>query len=93
VTAAFDAQQQIWQLGDIRRNPPRVVFTPSSYVKSCSTSLLAGGWLWGQHLRIRSVRIAYRASSICCTSDVCSAERRLESFAGPKLAGKFYQSV
>jgi hypothetical protein len=23
VTAAFDAQQQIWQLGDIRRDPPR----------------------------------------------------------------------
>jgi hypothetical protein len=25
VTAAFDAQQQIWQLGDIHRNPPRLV--------------------------------------------------------------------
>src|SRR5262249_20631853 len=39
----------------------------------------------------RSVRCAYPASSTCCASSVRSAERRLVSFAGPRLAGKFYQ--
>ena len=39
------------------------------------------------------MRFAHTASSSCCASDVRSAERRLESFAGPRLAGKFYQSA
>jgi hypothetical protein len=40
VTAAFDAQQQIWQLGDIRRNPPRLVFGEQLFCRSPAGSRL-----------------------------------------------------